>query len=98
MAFRPKTILLETSSTKTYDNLRFAIPIAEKNNLRTFLVVSDPLHMRRAMRMANDLGLDARSSPTPSTLYHSLSSQMAFLSREVYYSFTYLVGRLLGLR
>lgn len=53
-------ILLETSSTATLGNLRCAKPVAEEHGLTTFLIVSDPLHMRRAMRMAADQGLDAR--------------------------------------
>jgi hypothetical protein len=55
------------------------------------LVVSDPLHMRRAMRMAIDLGLDAHPSPTPTSRYRSLTTQLPMLLREVYFSAYYLV-------
>jgi uncharacterized SAM-binding protein YcdF (DUF218 family) len=57
------------------------------------LIVSDPLHMRRAMTMARDLGLDAYASPTPTSRYISPQSQIEFLWGEVRYYATYLVRR-----
>lgn len=60
------------------------------------LIVSDPLHMRRAMTMAHDLGLEARPSPTPTTRYVGCWSKAAFLARETYYYNTYLLRRAVG--
>jgi uncharacterized SAM-binding protein YcdF (DUF218 family) len=54
------------------------------------LVVSDPLHMRRAVRMATDLGLDAHPSPTPTSRYQSLGTQIPMLAREVWFTLNYL--------
>jgi uncharacterized SAM-binding protein YcdF (DUF218 family) len=58
------------------------------------LIVSDPLHMRRAMTMARDFGLNAYPSPTPTSRYISLSSRLDFLWGEVRYYAAYLVRRL----
>ena len=49
------------------------------------LVVSDPLHLRRAVSMARDLGIDARPSATPTTRYRGLRARAGFLAREVWF-------------
>jgi len=57
------------------------------------LIVSDPLHMRRAMRMAGDLGLDAHPSPTRTSRFQTLGTQIPMLLREVYFNLHYYVTR-----
>jgi len=86
-------ILTEAQSRTTEQNLRYARRVAAEYHLTRFLVVSDPLHMRRAMLIAQDLGMDAHPSPTPTSRYQSARSQVEFLARETYYYFTYLVRR-----
>jgi uncharacterized SAM-binding protein YcdF (DUF218 family) len=88
-------ILIETQSRTTYQNLYYAKQVAQKHQLNKFLIVSDPLHMRRAMLMAKDLDMKAYPSPTPTTRYKSLNSKLPFLLRETYFSIHYLVSRLL---
>ena len=83
----------ETNSRITLENLQGAQAIVEQQGLGRVLIVSDPLHMRRAIIMAQDLGLDAHSSPTPTTRYISWPNKLEFLLREVYFYGTYLVGR-----
>ena len=51
----------------------------------TALIVSDPLHMKRAMLLAKDAGIDCSSSPTTTSRYISLKSKLKFLCREVFY-------------
>ena len=77
--------MLEPFSRITFENLKYAKQIAESQGLRSFLIVSDPLHMRRAMRMAADLRMNARPSATPSSRYTSLRMRLWFLSRETYF-------------
>jgi uncharacterized SAM-binding protein YcdF (DUF218 family) len=84
-------ILTETKSRTTNQNLKYALEVAKKDNLNNFLIVSDPLHMKRAVLMARNLGLDAFPSPTPTTRYRSIKSQLQFLSRETYFYFVYLI-------
>ncbi len=86
-------ILGEDRSTTTEENLSCAHELAVKNGLKTFLIVSDPLHMKRAMMLTEDLGLSARPSPTPTTRYRSFFSRMQFLVREIYFYDTYAVRR-----
>ena len=61
----PADILVEESSHTTYENLLFAREVAVARGLTRVLIVSDPLHMKRAVTMAIDLGLDAHPSPKP---------------------------------
>lgn len=83
----------ETISTNTYENLLGAKAIIQQQHIDRVLIVSDPLHMRRAMTMAQDLGLDAYTSPTPTSRYISQQRQLDFLWGEVRYYATYLVRR-----
>ena len=89
----PQDVYCETASHYTHENLLDAKAIVEQQQFDRVLVVSDPLHMRRAMTMARDFGLNAYSSPTPTSRYISLSSQLDFLWGEVRYYATYLVRR-----
>ena len=91
-------ILLESKSHNTYENLCFAKRIANKYKLARILIVSDPLHMRRAVLMARDTGIEAYPSPTQTSRYKTLSSQIGFLAYETYYYTGYLLGRSLGVR
>jgi len=86
-------ILVEQKSHTTYENVVNAKQLADANNLKKVLIVSDPMHMKRAMTMASDVGLDAHPSPTPTTKYKSLQAQMTELARETVYYLGYLLGR-----
>lgn len=84
-------ILVEESSHTTYQNLFYAKQVADAQHLKTVLIVSDPLHMKRAMAMARDLGLEAYPSPTTTTRYQSAGSQLGLLAHETYYYIGYLI-------
>ena len=86
-------ILIEDKSHTTYENILNAKQLADAHGLRTVLIVSDPLHMKRAMTMARDVGLVAYPSPTPSTRYQGLSSKLGLLAHETYYYIGYLLRR-----
>lgn len=55
----------------TRENIRYAKQILRQQQWRTALLVSDPLHMLRLKTIAQDNGIDSRSSPTRSTRYKS---------------------------
>lgn len=76
-------ILIETESLITEENFLFAGEVAKENGLSSFLVVSDPLHMKRALLMAEHAGIDAHSSPTPSTEFKDFTNIAPFFAREV---------------
>ncbi|MCP4544043.1 MAG: YdcF family protein [Chloroflexi bacterium] len=91
-------ILTETRSRTTEQNLYYATNQATVgHHLTRFFIVSDPLHMKRAMRMAHDMGMDAYPSSTPTTRYQSWGSQFWFLVRETYFYLTYSLRRTFNL-
>ena len=86
-------IFIEKSSTITYENIIEARKILTNHTLNSVLIVSDPLHMKRAMIMAQDLGVDAKTAPTPTSMYKTWSSKSGFLVREICFYTAYLVHR-----
>ena len=86
-------ILIEEKSHTTYENILYAKELADANGIRKVLIVSDPLHMKRAVVMAEDVGFVAEPSPTPSTRYQGLRSQLTLLAHETYYYIGYLFRR-----
>ena len=86
-------ILVEQKSHTTYENIVYAKHLADANNLKKVLIVSDPLHMKRAMTMASDIGLDAYPSPTPTTKYQGWNTQLREVARETFYYLGYVIGR-----
>ena len=88
-----EVIYIEEVSTITEENLQEAKKIMKDNDWTDALVVSDPLHMKRAMLMAKDFGIDAYSSPTPTTMYQSWKTKLPFLAREEFFYIGYCVLR-----
>ena len=87
-------ILVETVSTTTLENLLQARKLVKKYRIGSMLLVSDPLHMKRAARMAKDLKLVVYPAPTPTTRYKGGFKKFKFLLRELYFYQRYLlVGR-----
>jgi uncharacterized SAM-binding protein YcdF (DUF218 family) len=60
----PLEVLLTVGGNNTYENLREAEALAEREGLETVLVVSERFHMLRSLAMAEDLGMRAYGSPT----------------------------------
>ncbi len=76
-------ILLEDQSTTTRENLINVQSIAATHDLHSFLIVSTPFHMKRAMSLANDLEMPAYSSPTRTTKWISRRTKFRAYLREV---------------
>ena len=83
-------IFTERSSTITYENLIEAKKIIDQNNMNSILIVSDPLHMKRAMSMATDIGLNAKPAPTSTSQYKTWSAKFWFLMKEISFYNYYL--------
>lgn len=86
-----QSILIEDRSKFTIENLTFAAELLPENNIESVLLVSDPLHMKRAMTMADDIGISALPSPTQTSRYKSLTSKMRMLLFETRYLIGYQV-------
>lgn len=89
-----ESVLLEEESVITQENLENSLKIMDDNELETALIISDPLHMKRAMRMAEDFEIDAYSSPTKTSAYKSFKTKIPFLARETFFYIGYKWYRL----
>ncbi|RPB32257.1 hypothetical protein CYQ91_23865 [Vibrio diabolicus] len=89
-----EAIIVEEQSKFTYENLRFASQKMVVNQIYFVLLVSDPLHMKRSMMIAEDIGMQASPSPTETSRYKSYSSKMKMLLSETYYYIGYQVRKL----
>ena len=90
-----EVIFKEEESSITAGNLEMARQVMSEQGFNTALIVSDPLHMKRAMMYADDLGMKAYSSPTPTSLYRSWKTKLPFLCREEFFYIGYRLTRLL---
>ena len=89
-------MLVENQSRTTWQNLSNARDLGNQFGIRSYLLVSDPLHMRRAVLMAGDLGLRASPAPTQSSRFRTLASWSRFLARETWLYVGYRVFRQLS--
>ena len=78
-------ILIESRSRTTRQNLVEAKRLMEARGMRRAILVSDPLHMARALRLSDELGIDALASSTPSTRFRSFHTSWRFLAQEIFF-------------
>jgi uncharacterized SAM-binding protein YcdF (DUF218 family) len=77
-------VLTEDQSHTTRQNIANVAPVLAANGLHHVLVVSDPLHMQRAMAMADGDHMDAAPSPTPTTRFQSFGTEAPMLMTETW--------------
>ncbi|WP_440118911.1 YdcF family protein [Paenibacillus sp. QZ-Y1] len=95
-AVDPGDIRIETESRITEENLVNSLKVGKEAGYRTYTIVSDPLHMKRAMKLADGLGMDAVPSPTRTTAYQTWRSKFPFLARETVLYMGYTVKGWVG--
>ena len=87
-------LLLEEQGTTTWESLRNAVPLARANRIGAVLLVSDPFHMLRSIKMARDLGLIAYGSPTrTSPISAGSAEETRYVVREAWAYLVYLFAR-----
>ncbi len=84
-------ILIEVNSMNTEENLKNAYALALQYDLHTFIIVSDPLHMKRAKVISEHLGIEAYSSPTDTSAFETFKTKFPFFVKEVVYYTGYLL-------
>ncbi|MDB4265476.1 YdcF family protein [bacterium] len=84
-------IYAELESLNTMDNLKEAKKIMSAEGFKNALLVSDPWHLKRARRMAHDLGLQVYVSATPSSRFKSFGAKTKFMFGEFALYHHYLV-------
>ena len=78
-------ILIETQSRTTRQNLQQAAILMKTHKFKRAIIVSDPLHMASALRLAREQGIDALGSSTPTSRFRSFETRKRFLLQEVYF-------------
>ena len=92
----PPEALLTVGGDNTYENLREAKALAQREGLETMLVVSERFHMLRSLTMVEDLGMQAYGSPTRTSLRERNPAwRLYYTLREVA---AYTAYSLLGLK
>ncbi len=86
-------IFIEKKSITTFSNLEEAKVLMETKDWKTALLVSDPLHMKRSMAIADRLDIKCNSSPTQTTMYKTWITK---LKSMIYESFFFSIGFLTG--
>ena len=66
LGFNSEDILTGESSSDTYENIIEAHRILEENKLRSALLVTSSIHMKRAITLAKKLQMDFYPAPVPS--------------------------------
>ena len=85
-------ILREDVGRNTYESLDEAADVLAAEGLDEVVLVTDPYHSLRSRLIAEEVGLDASLSPTPTTVVTGWSS----FRREVFEAGGVAVGRVLG--
>jgi uncharacterized SAM-binding protein YcdF (DUF218 family) len=85
-------IVREDAGTTSFESLRAVAELLEARDLSTVLVVTDPYHSLRSRLIAEEVGLTALVSPTPSTVI----TGGAQFTRELKEAGGVAVGRLIG--
>jgi uncharacterized SAM-binding protein YcdF (DUF218 family) len=87
-------LLLEEQGTNTWESLHNAVPLARANRIGAVLLVSDPFHMLRSIKMARDMGLIAYGSPTRSSpIATGSAEETRSVLREAWAYMLYLFAR-----
>jgi uncharacterized SAM-binding protein YcdF (DUF218 family) len=87
-----EAILRENLGHTTYESLDAAADVLAAEGLDDVVLVTDPYHSLRSKLIAEEVGLDASLSPTPTTVVTGWSS----FRREVLEAGGVAVGRVLG--
>ena len=86
-----KHILQEKNGKSTFQSLQGAVALAKINNIHSMLIVSDPFHMLRSIKMAGDLGAIAYASPTTtSPISRRPAEEWGYMFREAVAYTSYL--------
>ena len=84
-----RDILFENTSRDTYQNLVNIKPLLREHDIQSVIIVSDPYHLARAAAIADDIGINAQTSGTPTSRYSESRNKNRFLMQESYALFLY---------
>ncbi len=80
-----KDIFIEEKSNYTIENLKYSKQIIDSLKLSSSILISDPLHMKRAIKLAENYKINCKPSPTKTTMYKSTKTKVKQLFYETFY-------------
>ena len=90
----PESLLLDEQGATTWESLRNSAVLVRTSGIGAVLLVSDPFHMLRSLKMARDLGMVAYGSPTrTSPISESVVAEAGYIVRESWAYLVYLFTR-----
>jgi uncharacterized SAM-binding protein YcdF (DUF218 family) len=90
-----ENIYIEEKSLITQTNLINAKIIMNEHYWSSALIVSDPIHMKRAMALSSKFRINGEASPTQTSMYKSWQAKFEFLFYEsFYYSVEFVMGHI----
>jgi len=91
---RKEHIIIEEKSMETKENLEYAVAEVKKAgyDFDSYILVSDPLHMKRSVLLAEELNLNVHSSPTQTSAYQSFETKFPFFLKEWMYCTGYIIS------
>ncbi len=96
LGIAPAALHLEAASRSTVENLTLSRRIMAEQGWTSAIIVTDAFHMKRALLIARDLGIDATGAPvTDTVLYTNRNLRMYYTCREVAAITLYYGGRVL---
>jgi vancomycin permeability regulator SanA len=90
----PESILVEPTGTSTFDSLQSLRNDSGVDTITRVVIVSDPYHVLRASLVARELGFDAISSATRTSVTRGSDA----FARNVREALGIMVGRVVGFR
>jgi uncharacterized SAM-binding protein YcdF (DUF218 family) len=87
-----EAIAMESGGRSTYESLANTAELLEQRGLERVVVVTDPYHALRSRLIAQDVGLTAYASPTPTSVVHGANS----VRRHLVEAAGVAVGRIVG--
>jgi uncharacterized SAM-binding protein YcdF (DUF218 family) len=87
----PRESMATVGGSTSWTSLQEAGQVLSQRSIRDVLMVSDPFHMFRVKRMADDLGLEPLGSPTQTSPIREASPlEYRYMAREVFAYLAYL--------
>ncbi|WP_347862433.1 YdcF family protein [Salimicrobium sp. PL1-032A] len=77
-----ENILVEETSLVTKENLQEAKKLASEYSFATYYLVSDQYHLKRAVAMAQDIGMNAKGVATSYSAYETMETKFPFFFKE----------------
>jgi uncharacterized SAM-binding protein YcdF (DUF218 family) len=78
-------LIIEEKSQFTIENISESKLIMDSTELKTALIISDPFHMKRAIKLAQNSGIDCKPSPTQTSMYKTIYPKTKQLFYETFY-------------